>query len=41
MNAVVKDVMTPNVTTVGKHTPFEVIAAALRAFGAVVSFPMD
>jgi CBS-domain-containing membrane protein len=30
MNAVVRDVMTPDVITVSKGTAFEVIAAALR-----------
>ena len=39
MNAVVKDVMTPNVITVGKDTPFEVIAAALREH-RVSAFPV-
>ena len=39
MNAVVKDVMTPNVITVGKGTPFEVIAAALREH-RVSAFPV-
>jgi CBS domain-containing protein len=39
MNAVVKDVMTPNVITVGKDTPFEVIAVALREH-RVSAFPV-
>ena len=39
MNAVVKDVMTPNVITVGKDTPFEVIASALREH-RVSAFPV-
>ena len=37
MNAVVKDVMTPNVITVKEDTPFEVIAAALRRTGSARS----
>ena len=39
MNAVVKDVMTPNVITVKEDTPFEVIAAALRTH-RVSAFPV-
>ncbi len=39
MNAVVRDVMTPNVITVSKDTPFEVIAAALRSY-RVSAFPV-
>jgi len=39
MNAVVKDVMTPNVITVKEGTPFEVIAAALRQH-RVSAFPV-
>jgi CBS-domain-containing membrane protein len=39
MNAVVKDVMTPNVITVKKDTPFEVMAAALRTH-RVSAFPV-
>ena len=39
MNAVVKDVMTPNVITVKEDTPFEVIAAALRQH-RVSAFPV-
>ena len=39
MNAVVKDVMTPNVITVAEDTPFEVIAAALRTH-QVSAFPV-
>jgi CBS domain-containing protein len=39
MNAVVKDVMTPNVITVKEDTPFEAIAAALRQHG-VSAFPV-
>ena len=39
MNAVVKDVMTPNVITVKKDTSFEVIAAALRQH-RVSAFPV-
>ena len=39
MNAVVKDVMTPDVITVSEDTPFEVIAAALRA-NRVSAFPV-
>jgi CBS domain-containing protein len=39
MNAVVKDVMTPNVITVKKDTPFEAIAAALRQH-RVSAFPV-
>jgi CBS domain-containing protein len=39
MNAVVKDVMTPNVITVKGDTPFEVIAAALRTH-RVSAFPV-
>ena len=30
MDAIVRDVMTPDVITVGEDTSFEVIAAALR-----------
>jgi CBS domain-containing protein len=39
MNAIVKDVMTPNVITVQQDTPFEVIAAALREH-RVSAFPV-
>jgi CBS domain-containing protein len=39
MNAVVKDVMTPNVITVKKDTPFGAIAAALRQH-RVSAFPV-
>ena len=39
MNATVKDVMAPDVVTVGKDTPFEVIAAALREH-RVSAFPV-
>jgi CBS-domain-containing membrane protein len=39
MNAVVKDVMTPNVITVKKDTPFEVIAVALHTH-RVSAFPV-
>ena len=39
MNAVVKDVMTPNVITVKEDTPFEVIADALRSY-RVSAFPV-
>ena len=39
MNAIVKDVMTSNVITVGKETSFEVIAAALREH-RVSAFPV-
>jgi CBS-domain-containing membrane protein len=39
MNAVVREVMTPNVITVGKDTPFEVIATALREH-RVSAFPV-
>lgn len=39
MNAIVNDVMTPNVITVGKDTSFEVIAAALREH-RVSAFPV-
>jgi CBS domain-containing protein len=39
MNAVVRDVMTPNVITVGEDTAFEVIAAALRTH-RVSAFPV-
>jgi CBS domain-containing protein len=39
MNAVVKDVMTPDVTTVKEDTPFEAIAAALRQH-RVSAFPV-
>jgi CBS-domain-containing membrane protein len=39
MNAVVKDVMTPNVITVAEDTPFEVVAAALRTH-RVSAFPV-
>jgi CBS domain-containing protein len=39
MNAIVKDVMTPNVITVAEDTPFEVIAAALRTH-RVSAFPV-
>jgi CBS-domain-containing membrane protein len=39
MNAVVKDVMTPNVITVAEDTPFEAIAAALRTH-RVSAFPV-
>ena len=39
MNAVVKDVMTPDVITVSKDTSFEVIAAALREH-RVSAFPV-
>jgi CBS-domain-containing membrane protein len=39
MNAVVKDVMTPNVITVKEDTPFEAIAAALRQH-RVSAFPV-
>ena len=39
MNAIVRDVMTPDVITVGKDTSFEVIAAALREH-RVSAFPV-
>jgi len=39
VNAIVRDVMTPNVITVGEDTPFEVIAAALREH-RVSAFPV-
>ena len=39
MNAIVRDVMTPNVITVSEDTPFEVIAAALREH-RVSAFPV-
>jgi len=39
MNAVVKDVMTPNVIAVAEDTPFEAIAAALRTH-RVSAFPV-
>jgi CBS domain-containing protein len=39
MNAVVRDVMTPDVITVCKDTSFEVIAAALREH-RVSAFPV-
>jgi CBS-domain-containing membrane protein len=39
MNAVVRDVMTPNVITVKEDTPFEAIAAALRQH-RVSAFPV-
>ncbi len=39
MNAIVNDVMTPNVITVSKDTSFEVIAAALREH-RVSAFPV-
>jgi CBS-domain-containing membrane protein len=39
MNAVVKDVMTPNVMTVEEDTPFEAVAAALRQH-RVSAFPV-
>jgi CBS-domain-containing membrane protein len=39
MNATVRDVMTPDVITVGKDTSFEVIAAALREH-RVSAFPV-
>jgi CBS-domain-containing membrane protein len=39
MNVVVRDVMTPDVITVQKDTPFEVIAAALRRH-RVSAFPV-
>ena len=39
MNAAVKDVMTPNVITIKKDTPFEAIAAALRQH-RVSAFPV-
>ena len=39
MNAIVRDVMTPDVITVGEDTSFEVIAAALRTY-RVSAFPV-
>ena len=39
MNAIVRDVMTPTVITVGEDTPFEAIAAALREH-RVSAFPV-
>jgi len=39
VNAIVRDVMTPNVITVGEDAPFEVIAAALREH-RVSAFPV-
>jgi CBS domain-containing protein len=39
MNAVVRDVMTPNVITVKEDTPFEAVAAALRTH-RVSAFPV-
>jgi hypothetical protein len=37
MNAIVRDVMTPDVITVGKDTSFEVIAAACASTGSARS----